>query len=137
MGERRPRRRHRRAPTHQRQQTREAAAEDWRGYGLAFGTPAGGPIDPANLNRGFRTLLDRVGLRSIRFHALRRCTATLILEQGVEPVVTKVLLGHAYIGVTATVYANPWELHLMGVKLQVARSERQPTGTLSPYNLAA
>ncbi|WP_406114523.1 hypothetical protein [Kitasatospora purpeofusca] len=32
--------------------------------------------------------------------------ATLLLEQGVELVVIKELLGHAHIGVTATVYAH-------------------------------
>ena len=33
-------------------------------------------------------------------------TATLLLEQGVDLVVIKELLGHAYIGVTAGVYAH-------------------------------
>ncbi len=42
----------------------------------------------------------------IRFHDLRHSTATLLLEQGVELVVVKELLGHAHIGVTATVYAH-------------------------------
>ncbi|MFD9422340.1 MULTISPECIES: site-specific integrase [unclassified Streptomyces] len=85
---------------------REAAAEDWRDNGLVFSTTAGGPIDPANLNRSFRALLDQAGLRRIRFHDLRHSTATLLLEQGVELVVIKELLGHAHIGVTATVYAH-------------------------------
>ncbi|MFJ1645441.1 replication initiator [Streptomyces sp. NPDC088258] len=85
---------------------REAAADDWRDNGLVFSTPAEGPIDPANLNRSFRALLDRAGLRRIRFHDLRHSTATLLLEQGVELVVIKELLGHAHIGVTATVYAH-------------------------------
>ncbi|CAM5679312.1 Tyrosine recombinase XerC [Streptomyces fumanus] len=40
------------------------------------------------------------------FHDLRHSTATLLLEQGVELVVIKVLLGHAHIGVTAAVYAH-------------------------------
>ncbi|MER6230623.1 tyrosine-type recombinase/integrase [Streptomyces sp. NPDC001616] len=39
-------------------------------------------------------------------HDLRHSTATLLLEQGVELVVIKELLGHAHIGVTATVYAH-------------------------------
>ncbi|MFE5515046.1 tyrosine-type recombinase/integrase [Streptomyces sp. NPDC056529] len=45
-------------------------------------------------------------VRRIRFHDLRHSTATLLLEQGVELVVIKELLGHAHIGVTATVYAH-------------------------------
>ncbi|MFB7282115.1 tyrosine-type recombinase/integrase [Streptomyces hydrogenans] len=88
------------------QAEREAAAEGSKGSSLVFATPAGGPIDPANLNRSFRALLDRAGLRRIRFHDLRHSTATLLLEQGVELVVIKELLGHAHIGVTATVYAH-------------------------------
>ncbi|WP_370672169.1 tyrosine-type recombinase/integrase [Streptomyces sp. PpalLS-921] len=39
-------------------------------------------------------------------HDLRHSTATLLLEQGVGLVVTKELLGHAHIGVTAGVYAH-------------------------------
>lgn len=85
---------------------REEAAEGWKGSSLVFATPAGGPIDPANLNRHFRALLDRARLRRIRFHDLRHSTATLLLEQGVELIVVKELLGHAHIGVTATVYAH-------------------------------
>ncbi len=53
-----------------------------------------------------QTLLRKVGLRRIRFHDLRHSTATLLLEQGVELVVIKELLGHAHIGVTATFYAH-------------------------------
>lgn len=58
------------------------------------------------LTRRFRRLLHRAGVRTIRFHDLRHSTATLLLEQGVELVVIKELLGHAHIGVTATVYAH-------------------------------
>ncbi|WP_406001042.1 hypothetical protein [Streptomyces sp. NBC_00829] len=42
----------------------------------------------------------------IRFHDLRHSTATLLLEQGVEFVAKRELLGHVHIGVTATVSAH-------------------------------
>lgn len=74
--------------------------------GHVFTTPQGKPIDPTNLTRAFLVRLDKSGLRRIRFHDLRHSTATLLLEQGVELVVIKELLGHAHIGVTATVYAH-------------------------------
>ncbi|MGC0402950.1 hypothetical protein RKD27_005594 [Streptomyces sp. SAI-126] len=66
----------------------------------------GRAIDPTSLTRTFTTLLRKAGLRRIRFRGLRHSTATLLLEQGVELVVIKELLGHAHIGVTATVYAH-------------------------------
>ncbi|MGY3058689.1 integrase [Streptomyces sp. TE3672] len=105
----------------ERQDTeREAAGPDWRGESLVFTTPTGRPLDPANLTRRFRSFLGRAGLRRIRFHDLRHSTATLLLEQGVDLVVIKELLGHAHIGVTAGVYAH--------VRL---RLQRQAIDTLS------
>ncbi len=74
--------------------------------GLVFTTPKGKLLDPGNLTRRFRRLLHSAGLRTIRFHDLRHSTATLLLEQGVDLVVIKELLGHAHIGVTAGIYAH-------------------------------
>lgn len=90
----------------QQQREREAAGTTWQDSGHVFTTAQGGAIDPTNLTRAFTALLRRAGLRRIRFHDLRHSTATLLLEQGVELVVIKELLGHAHIGVTATVYAH-------------------------------
>ncbi|MFF6888844.1 tyrosine-type recombinase/integrase [Streptomyces sp. NPDC012421] len=116
---------------------RETASSAWQDSSLVFTTPMGRPLDPANPTRRFRSFLNRAGLRRIRFHDLPHSTATLLLEQGVDLVVIKELLGHAHIGVTAGVYANPRELHQMGEKPQVARSERRQMGALSAYNLVA
>ncbi|MFX4294513.1 tyrosine-type recombinase/integrase [Streptomyces bohaiensis] len=90
----------------QQQRDRDAAGTEWQHSGHVFTTAQGGSIDPTNLTRAFNTLLRKASLRRIRFHDLRHSTATLLLEQGVELVVIKELLGHAHIGVTATVYAH-------------------------------
>jgi integrase len=90
----------------EQQQEQETAGSPWLHDGHVFTTAQGRPIDPTNLTRTFITLLRKAGLRRIRFHDLRHSTATLLLEQGVELVVIKELLGHAHIGVTATVYAH-------------------------------
>lgn len=72
----------------------------WENLGLNAGTTW-----PHN-EYVFTTLLRRTGLRRIRFHDLRHSTATLLLEQVIELAVIKELLGHAHIGVTASVYAH-------------------------------
>ena len=90
----------------QQQREREAVGTAWQPNGHVFTTAQGGSIDPTNLTRTFTTLLRKAGLRRIRFHDLRHSTATLLLEQGVELVVIKEILGHAHIGVTATIYAH-------------------------------
>ncbi|MFF9347328.1 tyrosine-type recombinase/integrase [Streptomyces sp. NPDC014734] len=81
----------------------------------------GGAIDPTNLTRAFTTLLRSAGLRRIRFRDLRHSTAALLLEQDVDLVVIKELLGHAHIGVTATVYAH--------VRLRLQRQAIDTLGT--------
>ncbi|MEV7579041.1 tyrosine-type recombinase/integrase [Streptomyces erythrochromogenes] len=85
---------------------REAAGTDWKDSGYVFTRPDGAPIEGSTLTRHFTTLLRQARLRRIRFHDLRHSAATLLLEQGVELIVIKELLGHAHIGVTATVYAH-------------------------------
>lgn len=85
---------------------REAAGTNWKDSGYVFTRPNGAPIEGATLTRHFNALLRQARLRRIRFHDLRHSAATLLLEQGVELVVIKELLGHAHVGVTATVYAH-------------------------------
>ncbi|EHN76248.1 integrase [Streptomyces sp. NRRL WC-3753] len=104
------------------QREREAAGAAWQHSGHVFTTPQGRTIDPTNLTRAFTTLLRKASLRRIRFHDLRHSTATLLLEQGVELVVIKELLGHAHIGVTATVYAH--------VRLRLQRDAIDTLGTV-------
>ncbi|MDH6109784.1 integrase [Kitasatospora sp. MAP12-15] len=104
----------------QQRQERETAGAGWKDSGYVFARPDGSPIEGATLTRHFTALLRRARLRRIRFHDLRHSAATLLLEQGVELVVIKELLGHAHIGVTATVYAH--------VRL---RLQRQAIDTLS------
>lgn len=85
---------------------REAAGVGWTDSGFVFTAPDGSPTDPSTLTRHFTTLCRVARLRRIRFHDLRHTAATLLLEQGAELVVIKELLGHAHIGVIATVYAH-------------------------------
>ncbi|TXS27973.1 site-specific integrase [Streptomyces sp. gb1(2016)] len=110
------------------QEERQAAGTSWTDNGLIFTTPKGKPLDPTNLTRRFRRLLHSAELRTIRFHDLRHSTATLLLEQGVELVVIKELLGHAHIGVTAGVYAHV-RLRLQRQAIETLGSILGPTDT--------
>nr|BFD93717.1 site-specific integrase [Kitasatospora sp. Xyl93] len=110
---------------------KEQAGAEWMDNGLVFTRPDGHPIEPATLTRHFNALLRRSRLRAIRFHDLRHSTATLLLEQGIELVVIKELLGHAHIGVTATVYAHV-RLRLQRDAIDLlGRALRDPAETVS------
>ncbi len=115
----------------QQEREREAAGTTWQHDAHVFTTVQGRPIDPTNLTRTFTTLLRKASLRRIRFHDLRHSTATLLLEQGVELVVIKELLGHAHIGVTATVYAH------VRLRLQRDAIDTLSTALGSPENTKA
>jgi integrase len=78
----------------------------YRGLGLVFASPLGGPMDAGNLRRAFARLLDRAALPRIRFHDLRHTAATLMLTAGVHPKVVSERLGHATVALTLDTYSH-------------------------------
>jgi integrase len=60
----------------------------------------------ANIHRIHTNICQLAGVRHIRFHDLRHTCATLLLEEGVELVTIKKLLGHAQLHITADIYAH-------------------------------
>jgi integrase len=85
---------------------RHAAGPSWRDLGLVVTRSTGGPLDAAYVHRTHHLLCDLADTRRIRFHDLRHSAATLLLEQGVELIVVKDLLGHAQINTTADIYGH-------------------------------
>ena len=73
---------------------------------MVFTTGIGTPIEPRNLNRHFGRLLDRAGLRRIRFHDLRHSCATLLYEQGVPIEKIQDILGHSSPAITKLIYVE-------------------------------
>jgi integrase len=85
---------------------RQRAGAAWHDLDLVFANSRGKPLDPVFVYRTHCTICDLAGLRHIRFHDLRHTCATLLLEEGVELITIKDLLGHAQLHVTADIYAH-------------------------------
>ena len=81
--------------------------DDWHEHGLVFPSSVGTLMEPGNLHRQFKTVLERAGLpTTIRFHDLRHSCATLLLDQGVPLVIVRDMLGHTQISTTADIYGH-------------------------------
>jgi integrase len=88
----------------QRQRVLGSAHED---LDLVFAQLDGKPLHAHNVvRRDFQKVLERAGLPRIRFHDLRYCHATLLLQQGVHPKVVQERLGHSTIAMTLDVYSH-------------------------------
>ncbi|MEV6348078.1 site-specific integrase [Actinoplanes sp. NPDC051851] len=99
---------------------RREAGDRWTETGLVFANRTGGPLEPAALQRHHADICDLADVRYIRFHDLRHTCATLLLEQGVDLVTIKDLLGHAQIHTTADVYSH--------VRLRIQRAAIESMG---------
>ncbi len=73
---------------------------------LVFAQKNGKPIQPTEMARNYRNIVDLSGLPYIRFHDLRHTHATLLLKQGVHPKVVSERLGHSTIGITMDTYTH-------------------------------
>jgi integrase len=85
---------------------RLAAGQLWQDSGLLFTTALGGAVEPRNVVRSFKQLLQRAGLPIIRFHDLRHSAASLLLAAGADLKAVSDLLGHAQIGLTLDTYSH-------------------------------
>ena len=86
---------------------RSARTKDWEDMDLVFTNAHGRPIYASNLlKRSFTPLLEKAGLRHIRFHDLRHTAATLLLGQRVHPKVVSEMLGHTNISITLDLYSH-------------------------------
>ena len=66
-------------------------------------------INPDTLSQKFRRLIERIGLKHIRFHDLRHTNAMLMIEYGVNIKVAQQRLGHASISTTIDIYSHVTE----------------------------
>jgi integrase len=73
---------------------------------LVFAQKNGKPVQPTEMARNYRKIVERSGLHYIRFHDLRHTHATLMLQQGVHPKIVSERLGHSKIGITMDTYTH-------------------------------
>ena len=64
------------------------------------------PVDPNAAYRHMKTLLQRAGLPSIRFHDLRHTFATLALGNGMDVKTLSAMLGHVSAATTLDIYTH-------------------------------
>jgi integrase len=88
------------------EQERIIAGSRWKDAGFVFTTGIGTPLEPRNLERDYRQILESAGLPYVRIHDLRHTAATLLLTQGVHSRVVMELLGHSQIAVTMNLYSH-------------------------------
>jgi len=63
-------------------------------------------IEQNYIRRVFKRILEKAGLREVKFHALRHSYASLLLSKGVSPVYAKEQLGHYSIQMTVDIYGR-------------------------------
>jgi len=79
---------------------RAAAGAAWRDTGVVFAGPLGGVQSQVWAGRRLRRCVTDAGLPQVRWHALRRMFAAVLLDQGVPLHRIRDLLGHAHVAVT-------------------------------------
>lgn len=94
---------------HRSRQAEERLAKGscWMDNDLVFANEVGNPIEPSNLRRrSFFPLLEKAGLKRIRFHDLRHSAATLLLGEGIHPKIVSERLGHSRVAITLDLYSH-------------------------------
>lgn len=77
------------------------ANEDW-----VFTTSLGTPIEPGNLHREFRRIIERAKVKRIRFHDLRDTHVSLLGLAGMDAKVIAERIGHSNVAFTQQVYQH-------------------------------
>lgn len=86
---------------------KEAYGASYADYDLVFTVLGGGAINPRNLVRQFKGLLEKAGLPlDIRFHDMRHSCLTLLAEMGVELKTISEQAGHSDVAFTLRVYGH-------------------------------
>jgi integrase len=89
----------------QQAEARLAAGEAWRDEDRVFSTRDGGGLIASNVNRTFRRIRERAGVRNLPPHSLRHATASILLAAGVPVAVAAKMMGHS-VAMFCEIYAD-------------------------------
>jgi len=89
-----------------RQAADKLKSRKWLDEDYVFCNRNGGPLNPSNMHRAWKELIQQAGVPYQKPHALRHTHATLLLEAGEQLHVVAERLGHRDAMVTATIYAH-------------------------------
>jgi integrase len=82
------------------------AGSRWLDADYVFPNVFGGPLNPSNMARYWKAIIEQANVTYIKPHALRHTHATLLLEAGVPAHVVAERLGHKDVTTTFKVYAH-------------------------------
>jgi integrase len=85
---------------------RVKAGGEWKEMDIVFCNMHGGYIEPSNLHKAFKKLLERAELPNIRFHDLRHSAASFLAKLNIHPKVVQEILGHSTISMTMDIYSH-------------------------------
>lgn len=96
---------------HRKKQLEEKllAGELYYDNDYVFCNELGYPMDDKKPGRNLKSILKKLGINPIKFHALRHTYATRLFEANVNPKTVQVLMGHYDISMTMDIYTHVME----------------------------
>ncbi|HTK06309.1 MAG TPA: site-specific integrase [Ktedonobacteraceae bacterium] len=88
------------------QEAKIKAGETWQEHDYVFCTSLGTHLNPNEVVKELKKLLNLAGLPNIRFHDLRHSSASLLLSLGIHPKIVQEILGHTQISMTMDIYSH-------------------------------
>ena len=85
---------------------RKQAGDQWQEHDLVFPSSVGTPINPSNLRRDHKKLMDHADVKRIRFHDMRHTAASLMLNNDIAPIIVSKILGHSRPSTTMNIYGH-------------------------------
>lgn len=86
---------------------RQAHGPDWNAHHLVFCTTTGNGYARSNWRlQQYIPMIEKAGLPYLHPHGLRHTAATLLLLEGVQPLVVSMMLGHSSVAFTLSTYGH-------------------------------